>query len=361
MMLQLRQSHQQPSQVSVVRRWQLFSLLSVAIAVFAIFTASNTALQYSQQLEQTASCLSFISQSHSNSSSISSHSNSLFSSRFDEDGTRPAPTVTPTTLQPTVCQRGQCAAPDFNWHGRCGVAGYKCVVSFGMYGSQRMYTQGAIINSELVKTVFPGWITRFYHDASVPADVLQQLRDNGAEVVSMSDKTVGGISGMFWRFTVASDSSVQRYLVRDTDSQLNHREHAAVSEWMISGFSVHIMRDHPYHTSSMMGGMWGGVRGVVADISSMMSTATQSGYDNDQAFLRTTLYPRIQYDSLSHDAFSCHDYAPQSYSFPTQRNGTQFVGQQFDNDNHAVQLHIELLMGRESPVQCRRRPDYVMG
>ena len=34
----------------------------------------------------------------------------------------------------------------------------------------------------------------------------------------------GGIGGMFWRFLVASDPAVDRYIIRDSDSRLNPRE-----------------------------------------------------------------------------------------------------------------------------------------
>jgi len=34
----------------------------------------------------------------------------------------------------------------------------------------------------------------------------------------------GYVSGMFWRFMVASDPTVDRYIIRDSDSRLNARE-----------------------------------------------------------------------------------------------------------------------------------------
>ena len=42
------------------------------------------------------------------------------------------------------------------------------------------------------------------------------------------------------------------------DSQFSGREAAAVKEWRYnSNFSIHSMRDHPYHTSPMLGSAWG--------------------------------------------------------------------------------------------------------
>ena len=38
----------------------------------------------------------------------------------------------------------------------------------------------------------------------------------------------GGIAGMFWRFLVADDPTVDRFIIRDSDSRLNARERFAV-------------------------------------------------------------------------------------------------------------------------------------
>ena len=47
------------------------------------------------------------------------------------------------------------------------------------------------------------------------------------------------------------------YFTRDLDSRLNDREQAAVTEWLNSNKSFHIMRDHPWHGTEILGGMWG--------------------------------------------------------------------------------------------------------
>ncbi len=50
---------------------------------------------------------------------------------------------------------------------------------------------------------------------------------------------------------------VDTFFSRDLDSRINHREVAAVREFLSSDKSVHVMRDHPAHVAYMMGGMWG--------------------------------------------------------------------------------------------------------
>ena len=61
---------------------------------------------------------------------------------------------------------------------------------------------------------------RVYHDGTVPHAVLSILRNLRCELVDMGTAaTAGGamggsIGGMFWRFLVAADSTVDRYIVR---------------------------------------------------------------------------------------------------------------------------------------------------
>merc|ERR1712223_494967 len=62
---------------------------------------------------------------------------------------------------------------------------------------------------------------------------------------------------MNWRFFPTLDPQVDAYLSRDLDSEFNEREIAAVSEWMESDKSFHMMRDHPMHDIGMLGSAWG--------------------------------------------------------------------------------------------------------
>jgi hypothetical protein len=99
----------------------------------------------------------------------------------------------------------------------------KRVISFGLYGAKHKYTTGAIRNAEMAETYFPGWVCRYYHTSDVPQEVLTKLKELGSELVPIPDGQ-GYVGGMFWRFHVAADESVDRYIVRDTDSRLNSRD-----------------------------------------------------------------------------------------------------------------------------------------
>ncbi len=99
----------------------------------------------------------------------------------------------------------------------------KRYISFGLYGNKPKYLNGALRNIELAKTYYPGWVCRFYVTNDVSNENINQLKSSGAEVKQIPDG-MGYSSGMFWRFMIANDPTVDRYIIRDVDSRLNARE-----------------------------------------------------------------------------------------------------------------------------------------
>lgn len=241
----------------------------------------------------------------------------------------------------------------------------KRVVSYGLYGSNPKYTTGAIRNSELVHKYFPGWVCRFYCDKTVPDGVVATLRKNGAEVVFI-ENIKGGIAGMFWRFLVADDPTVDRWIVRDSDSRLNPRERFAVEEWIQSGKVMHTIRDHPNHERPMNGGLIGGTKHAIPGIRRMIDRfPNKNRYGGDLSFLTEKVWPMVKDNQIAHDAYTCHKF-PNSRPFPTKRpDNYQHVGQVFlveDNRDIARMGDINGFMkGREVPMRCRGRPEWKYG
>lgn len=198
----------------------------------------------------------------------------------------------PSALEPVVLTR----------EGRT-----KDVVSFSVWGSNAHYTLGAIENARLARAHYPGWVARFYHDGSVPSDVLTRLKDEGADLVAMPAHRETQL-GPYWRFFVSDDLDVRHFLVRDIDSRLGMRERVAVDAWIHSGRDFHIMRDHPLNCELVLGGMWGGRAGLLPNMArqaaSWVSVDAQrlnTRYD-DQRFLRFVVWPLIRDRSLTHDS-----------------------------------------------------------
>ena len=64
------------------------------------------------------------------------------------------------------------------------------------------------------------------------------------------------IHPMMWRFLPLADPLVDIVLSRDLDSVVNQRELAAVQEWLQSGALFHVMRDHPFHQTEILGQLY---------------------------------------------------------------------------------------------------------
>jgi len=106
------------------------------------------------------------------------------------------------------------------------------VISFSLYnGDLERYGSGAKRNAELVAKIFPGWTMRVYHDRTTNSGLLGLLAQSGVELINMENST---LSPMIWRFTVASDPTVARYIIRDIDSRLMVRDARAVDEWWVA-------------------------------------------------------------------------------------------------------------------------------
>ncbi len=202
------------------------------------------------------------------------------------------------------------------------------IISFSLWGNNPKYTIGAIRNAELAKDIYPGWKCRFYVGEDVPSNIIETLKSLESEIVQMGGT---GWNGMFWRFLSAD--SYDTVISRDADSRLNLREKAAVDEWLGSDKDFHIMRDHPYHATEILGGMWGARNGILRGISQWINSYNKRDYDNkyqvDQNFLRDLTYTIVKHRSLVHDEFF------EKRPFPTPRKDIyDFVGQVYDENNN---------------------------
>lgn len=215
----------------------------------------------------------------------------------------------------------------------------KKVISFSLWGDNPKYTIGAIRNAELTPIIYPGWISRFYCGESVPNDIIKQLISlPNTEVVMMG--VDGDWTGMFWRFYACEDSDVM--LSRDTDSRLSNREKLAVEEWLESDKDFHIMRDHPYHNTEILGGMWGVRNGKLSNIKDLIEQYTKGDFwQVDQNFLREKIYPLVVDSSFTHDSYL--NYSTNSKQFPSERIDREFVGDVFDeNDVRHPEYYLKI-------------------
>jgi hypothetical protein len=180
------------------------------------------------------------------------------------------------------------------------------VIAFSLFGALPKYCETAVINVAQARKWLPEWVCRFYLDASVPLEVRHRLQEAGADVRIVSETDQAKIPGIMWRFLVLDDPSVDRYLLRDSDSLISAREASAVQAWVDGGQHFHVMRDHFNHAELLLAGMWGGVGGVFSQVREHMgdyfARHAHLGRVVDQHFLRTYIWPTVRQSMLMHDS-----------------------------------------------------------
>ncbi len=119
---------------------------------------------------------------------------------------------------------------------------------------------------------------------------------------------------------------------RDTDSRLGEREKAAIDEWIGSDKDFHIMRDHQFHATEILGGMWGSRNGILKGMRQMIKDYNKGSYNDkyqvDQNFLRDVIYPKVKDTAMVHDEF--FDGLPFPEKAP-KRTESYFVGQVYNH------------------------------
>lgn len=206
----------------------------------------------------------------------------------------------------------------------------KKVIAFSLFGTGIEYLEGAVLNAQVVGSLYPGWVCRYYIDQSVPADVVARLRQSHAEIVLMEGELAATLPGTMWRFLAIDDPSVEYVIFRDVDSVISWREVAVVNEWVASGKMFHTIRDSGSHTELILAGLWGAKGGSIPDITQKMRRyAETEELDKrfaDQFFLRHEVWKYVRQDLYASDSifgfFDAHPFPDNEGNTPTGHVGT---------------------------------------
>lgn len=222
----------------------------------------------------------------------------------------------------------------------------KKVITFSLWGNLSQYTAGAIKNVELAFIYFPDFECWFYiHDQSVPKSLVSELEKYSNVKIIKKSGDINTCKPMMWRFEAIDDPDVEIMMSRDLDTRIYMREQIAVNEWIASGELFHIMRDHPYHSYPIQGGMFGTRKNHNIPIwIDLMNKVSQTGNrDYDQDFLRDIIYPIVRQDALVHATFNILPYE-KARPFPTDYDSEyHFVGEYVYEDGTRNQEHINMI------------------
>ena len=213
------------------------------------------------------------------------------------------------------------------------------VISFCLWGDDPKYVQGAIRNAEIAEKLFPDWECWFYLPGPPIHPVVGQVSHLSNIKLILEPDRAADWTAMFLRFQPAAHPKVEAMISRDCDSRLSLREKVAVDAWMESDKGFHIMRDHPWHGSSILGGMWGCRNGILKGIAESINEYSKGNFIQvDQNFLREHVWPKISNNALSHDEFF------NGVPFPKPRKDwNDFVGQVYDENDNPTQEYAVML------------------
>lgn len=208
-------------------------------------------------------------------------------------------------------------------------------ISFSLYGSELLYSQGLIASIESYQVLFPGWRPVVFTGDSVDHQILNTLEDEiGALVVPMREYPENS-SAMLWRYLAVDLVAGQAVIFRDADSLATPRERSAIDEWLALGKDAHIMRDHENHTLPIMGGMWGMRLPSKLKMTSLISDyGPDHEFSGDQRFLRSVVYPLISKSCVVHSDIVRFRDSPSAITrrFPIAHEDNQYVGRGFNPD-----------------------------
>ncbi len=182
----------------------------------------------------------------------------------------------------------------------------KNICSFSLFGNNPRYLRGALYNIIVGKELFPDWIMRFYVDNTVPSELKDALRSLDAEVLEQESNQPRDRK-LCWRFLVASDPEVGKFMVRDCDSAFSIRESIIVDEWINSKKIFHIIRDYYTHTDLILAGLWGGIANIITNINNIIDDFLNiyigRNKNIDQFFLGKVIWPIVKQSCLIHDRY----------------------------------------------------------
>jgi len=198
-----------------------------------------------------------------------------------------------------------------------GTSPHRNIVCFSLWGNDPKYTYTAVVNAKMVPKIYRGWTARFYVDDTVPLEIRDALVQYGAQVILVENDGRNYLK-LFWRFLASDDQGVDFFISRDADAIVNIREKAAVDEWLASGKPFHMMRDHPEHAELIMAGMWGGISGLIPNLTRQAVEYYETHETKwrwvDQDFLRDRVWPIIKNHVVSHDTY--YQFGSDARKFP---------------------------------------------
>lgn len=230
------------------------------------------------------------------------------------------------------------------------ISSKKIVFSFCIYGNSKKYCQGLLENLKLIRIHFPSFHTYIYYYSNVPQHYIEQYKTYPNVHLKKPEKF--DHPNMVDRFFVLDDDpTVDIVLIRDADSRIHDRDRFCINHFLNSSQLCHTIRDHHFHHSPIMGGLWGIKRGVFPKDFDMkniyrhykrnvQNQSPDNLYGHDMFFLRYCIYQYVLHSLI---VYTFADYLRLHSNellimLPSTITNNEFCGQVIDYDQDGNEL-----------------------
>lgn len=174
------------------------------------------------------------------------------------------------------------------------------VFSFCLYGDKPKYVRGMHENIKIITEKFPDWkVYIYYKDCPI-----EQFLGYTNVVAILGNYSGSRIT--LDRFCAIDEPYVEVMIVRDADSRIHVRDEWCIRQFLESPKQFHIIRDHSYHGTYILGGLWGIKKKCIpyvlmrTYINTFLKTTIPILRTDDQTFLEKVIYPKISDRVLIH-------------------------------------------------------------
>jgi hypothetical protein len=208
------------------------------------------------------------------------------------------------------------------------------VFSFCLYGSNPKYTLGMIENIKIINEKFSEWYIYIYYD-DVPSIIIEQI--NTFKNIRLIHSIYTGAKRTLERFNPIDDTNVEIMIVRDADSRIHNRDIWTINQFIKSDKQFHIIRDHIWHRTTILAGLWGIKQGLlkfnIEESIKNYVNRCENKWQVDQIYLNRFIYPIIKNDVLIHGSLKMYEEEIVT-PFPCPVKNDDFCGQVIDYKNN---------------------------
>lgn len=175
------------------------------------------------------------------------------------------------------------------------------IISYSIFGKERLYRIGLLKNVELAKKLFPEWKVFIHLNPNYEdKQFLKDINQPHTELIDLKEEHPR--DGMMWRM-LPMEQNHEAVIIRDIDTRLFDRDKKLVDYWLDSDCKFHVCRDNFGSYQPILGGLWGGKNSKLKikdnwDIWKKKEIKSGSKRLRDIIFLKKYVYPEIRKDLL---------------------------------------------------------------